>query len=273
MALKLLKTIILCITIFKFNFSFAQSKKELAELLTPYKSGYFKPIPDTIAQSYFDYSLERSQSASYSKLHSHYIMFTKPNAIGLSASFEEDTDCLNKQTDVVVIDSLGKSIQLLHNFNFEYSDCCHKERKETVFHSDSILMVVYKKEIDLTEYITECIKDTAVHIKVEYYNIAKNGFISFENSYEIDTRRKHYSASISEIIEQNITLYDIKELVEIRQEILASHGHYFTDDYWRTYFETKLWYNPRDYSNTLLNPIEKKNIALIEKYLEEVNED
>lgn len=55
-----------------------------------------------------------------------------------------------------------------------------------------------------------------------------------------------------------------------RNEIYARHGRKFTSDSIRAYFESQSWYKPRinpdDFSESVFNKYEKKNIDTIVKY-------
>ena len=72
-----------------------------------------------------------------------------------------------------------------------------------------------------------------------------------------------------------LTYDDIKDLSSkqlklARNEIYARHGRKFDDDEIRTYFESQSWYNgtikSKDFSESMLSKIEKKNVAFIKKY-------
>lgn len=77
-----------------------------------------------------------------------------------------------------------------------------------------------------------------------------------------------------------LTDADVENLTEeqlgfARNEIIARHGRIYTDDKYKTYFESKSWYEgtvepeafDADYENQL-NEIEKANIEIIKKYEE-----
>ena len=61
-----------------------------------------------------------------------------------------------------------------------------------------------------------------------------------------------------------------KKLRLARNEIFARHGYIFDSADLNKYFNDKNWYipsiKPSEWSDSLLNKYEKKNIALIKKY-------
>lgn len=61
-----------------------------------------------------------------------------------------------------------------------------------------------------------------------------------------------------------------KQLKLARNEIYARHNRKFDDDEIRAYFESQSWYkgkiNPKDFSESMLSKIEKKNVKFIKKY-------
>jgi hypothetical protein len=63
-----------------------------------------------------------------------------------------------------------------------------------------------------------------------------------------------------------------KELNFARNEIFARHGYIFKKDVYREYFSKQDWYseNP-NFSESNLNEIEKENVQIIIKFLEDVN--
>lgn len=65
---------------------------------------------------------------------------------------------------------------------------------------------------------------------------------------------------------------EIGQIKLIRDEIYARHGFVFKDRETQKYFEEKTWYvkNP-NYTDDLLNDVEKKNLDLIGKFLKDDN--
>ncbi len=65
---------------------------------------------------------------------------------------------------------------------------------------------------------------------------------------------------------------EIGQIKLIRDEIYARHGFVFEDRETQKYFEDKTWYvkNP-NYTDELLNEVEKKNLDLIGKFLKDEN--
>lgn len=57
-----------------------------------------------------------------------------------------------------------------------------------------------------------------------------------------------------------------EDLAFMRNEILARHGYIFKDNKYRDYFESKSWYKEdKNFSENILNAIEKKNIEFLKK--------
>jgi hypothetical protein len=63
-----------------------------------------------------------------------------------------------------------------------------------------------------------------------------------------------------------------KELNFARNEIFARHGYIFKKDVYREYFSKQDWYSEDpNFSESNLNEIEKENVQIIIKFLEDVN--
>ncbi|MFJ5716959.1 YARHG domain-containing protein [Neobacillus sp. NPDC093127] len=77
-------------------------------------------------------------------------------------------------------------------------------------------------------------------------------------------------SDVRRLTESEIAPLSLEELGLARNEIFARHGHVFTKEELRVYFEQKSWYFPDSSYNDTLSPIEKYNVDLIksrEEYL------
>lgn len=86
-----------------------------------------------------------------------------------------------------------------------------------------------------------------------------------EDEYIIDT------SSTEELTRDDIYNYEKGRFVlfdYILNEIYARHGYVFNDSKYKTYFESKTWYQPaQDNSEIKLNPIEEYNVKFIRFFL------
>ena len=66
---------------------------------------------------------------------------------------------------------------------------------------------------------------------------------------------------------ENLTQEDLRIA---RNEIYAREGRLFDDQSLQVYFDSQAWYNgyiaPKDFKDSYLSPIEKKNVDFIKKY-------
>lgn len=81
------------------------------------------------------------------------------------------------------------------------------------------------------------------------------------------TLQKGYQYGDEYITEETLNSLDEMEIGIIRNEIYARNGFIFDDEIINEYFTEKDWYNPNpDFSEDMLNDIEKGNIAIIINY-------
>lgn len=71
------------------------------------------------------------------------------------------------------------------------------------------------------------------------------------------------NSDVRRLTESEITSLSLEELGLARNEIFARHGHVFTKEELRVYFEQKSWYFPDAAYTDTLSPIEKYNVDLI----------
>ncbi|ETI69129.1 YARHG domain-containing protein [Neobacillus vireti] len=77
-------------------------------------------------------------------------------------------------------------------------------------------------------------------------------------------------SDVNRLTDSEIAPLSLEELGLARNEIFARHGHVFTKEELRAYFDQKSWYFPDPSYNDTLSPIEKYNVDLIksrEEYL------
>ena len=95
---------------------------------------------------------------------------------------------------------------------------------------------------------------------------------ALESGTPINTDTGYIFSNSSEVY---LTDADVKglsnyDLMIARNEIYARHGYIFNDAELAQYFSSKSWYSPRiksdDFSEDMLNEVEKKNIQLIGSY-------
>lgn len=87
---------------------------------------------------------------------------------------------------------------------------------------------------------------------------AQNTDTSYQYLFPSDT------TYISESDLQGLTKH---EVALIRNEIFARHGYSFKTEEFKVYFDTQSWYTPNpNYSDSLLNDIERANIKFIQQY-------
>ena len=72
------------------------------------------------------------------------------------------------------------------------------------------------------------------------------------------------------LTDEEISAYSSAQLELAKNEIYARHGRKFNDSELQAYFNGKSWYkgtvNPEDFSTSVFNDYEIKNIQLIQSY-------
>lgn len=141
--------------------------------------------------------------------------------------------------------------------------------KDTAKEEESILKDA--SEIDQAGNKEEEIKIQTVDSKDKEEN-------SYEDTSEDDIKEYNLPSAYlkntdSELLtEAFLKDTEIGQIKLIRDEIYARHGFVFKDRETQKYFEEKTWYvkNP-NYTDELLNDVEKKNLDLIGKFLKDDN--
>ena len=68
------------------------------------------------------------------------------------------------------------------------------------------------------------------------------------------------------ISDEEVMYLDKQQLRILRNALYAMHGHIFKSADLRTYFMSFSWYRPVGDASSKLTPIEKKNLAIIQRY-------
>lgn len=220
-------------------------------------------IPGELTTEYFGIDLdERTKQVLSDRILLQNDRFT---ALAVRIPCQSDDICYDGRLGI--FNRKGKRIDLIEDFENHWSEDGLDYKRECMIATDSVL-AFYKRNFEFEPgNYDEVIFNEIVVIVMK---LSKKGQIVNKREVMIDLRREHSYASIElfglGLVEmQNVSR---EELVEIKNEILASHGLNFKELKWHDYFSKRDWYVSKfDNVDHLLTPIEHANLELISKLL------
>lgn len=127
-----------------------------------------------------------------------------------------------------------------------------------------------EKEVSTTVEDFELLGKSTAPQQTETPSVTEENEYSYEGDYVLP------QSNTMNLEESDLIGLTKKQLSIARNEIYARHGRMFDSAELQAYFDSKDWYvpkySPSEFSDNLLNEIEKKNAGFISKYEEQKNE-
>ena len=231
------------------------------ENLTPkeihFDDDYLNKIPWTLTEKYFQIKLDPNSRRSYS-----IDFWKKDNFLVFHFAIPGAAGGMCENQYLVTLKPTGEFIDKIE-FSHESADYGFSDILYSTYFDTYIQQVRVVKDYDISgsKRRIEAIKES-----FGLFEMTENG--KFKKIAELfpDDRREFKYSSCRLIKESELDSMTSEQLATARNEIFATYGHEFKTKKWKDYFELKSWYKPTKNDITdRLNPIEKKNVELINR--------
>jgi len=185
---------------------------------------------------------------------------------GFMFSYKNEADC--QQGYFVTLDRGGQMIDFAETLSsceidLEATQYLNKEGSLR----ESIIEIMIEEEvvIDLSDTSNTLDNaDTDLFVYFQYFEVQSDGFLLELTSPKKYIDEREYSFASMELMdEESLSVYNRRELQDIKNEILASYGHLFESKKTQEYFEGLEWYTPVGDATEKLTDVETRNVALI----------
>ena len=194
---------------------------------------------------------------------------------GLFETFKNDSYFIDEFEKVTNLNKEDKDKLIYKICTFK---CDESFNKGDYMTSNTYLELAVKNGYDVKNYrnyneLIKKINETKSNISGE----APKDNYTFENKNPLELESDiykysgdyiEYSSNSNYLTEKDLSSYNKGSLALIRNEIFARHGYVFKEEPFKTYFNSKSWYNPNSSFKgdvSKLNKYELENINLIKK--------
>ena len=179
--------------------------------------------------------------------------------------------CTSGIVDIIMLDGMNENMPSFHGIKTGMN----------LSEAESILADIYSTTGQIDNQLSYMDMDTGINIVLETEGEEVISITAMQLSQEEISSYMQEGYIFPDSDKKYLTEDDVRSveadmLALGRNEIFARHGYIFEDDTYKQYFESKPWYKgtiPSDQFNSdeVFNDFEKKNVELIKKVEDEIN--